>query len=50
MKTIWSRLTLQKFATEDDNGEIPPLGWLGAALVAAGVWAAWAVAMMIVKG
>lgn len=50
MKTIWSRLTLQKFATEDDDGEIPPLGWLGLALTAAAAWATWAVAMMIVKG
>jgi len=39
MKTIWNRVTLMRYATEEDNGKIPPGGWLGSLLLALVLWA-----------
>lgn len=49
MKTIWNRITLMRFATDEDDGRIPPGGWIGALFAALVVWAAWAVAVWIAQ-
>jgi hypothetical protein len=47
---IWKRFTLMKYAHPDDSGRIPLSGWIGSAALALVVWAAWAAAMMLVRG
>ena len=47
MKQFWGRLTLMKYATDQDNGRIPLEGWLGSLLLALVCWAAWTVATWI---
>lgn len=49
MKTIWNRITLMEFATEENNGEIPPMAPIWCALLAAVIWAAWIVAVWAVQ-
>lgn len=48
MKHIVSRVTLMRFATDEDDGRIPPGGWIGSLFLALVIWAAWTVAQWIV--
>lgn len=49
MKTVWNRLTLMRYATDEDDGQIPPMTPIWCALLAAVIWATWAVAVWIVN-
>lgn len=49
MKTIWNRITLMHYATDEDDGKIPTMAPIWCALLAAVIWAAWAVAIWIVN-
>lgn len=49
MKTLWEKFTLADFATEEDDGEIPPMAPIWCALIAAIIWAAWIAAVWIVE-
>ena len=49
MKKFWDRLTLMKYATDEDHGRIPLEGWLGSLLLALVCWATWMVAVWIAQ-
>lgn len=49
MKTIWHRITLMKYATDEDDGRIPPMTPIWCALLAAAVWAAYVIAIWLTK-
>lgn len=49
MKHFWNRITLMRFATDEDDGRIPAIGWIGSLLLALVAWATWVVAVWIVR-
>lgn len=50
MKALWRKLTLMDYATDEDNGEIPPFeAALYGSVMAAFGWATWIILTWIVK-
>tara|TARA_R100000963_G_scaffold32475_1_gene24147 strand:+ start:255 stop:407 length:153 start_codon:yes stop_codon:yes gene_type:complete len=49
MRKHWDRITLMRHATEEDDGRIPPRGWLGTFFVAVVIWVVWTLAQWAVQ-
>ena len=49
MRKHWDRITLMRHATTEDDGRIPPGGWLGTFFTALVVCIAWVAALWIVR-
>lgn len=50
MKQIWSRITLMQYATDEDDGRIPPDAMLGTVVTFLFICGAYLVACALVKG
>lgn len=49
MKRAWNRITLMQYATDEDDGRIPPMAPIWCALLAAVIWSVVLAAQWIVQ-